>query len=176
VDDLLTDEGLRKFMKFGDQQSGGVVQQSGGVAQGLNLLVQIGSVSLHFDPAVLVLCWRTIGKLITGGLPPALTATALNSLQGDVLSHVVQELCATIATVSSRQYHLEEDNMAMKREKCVKFLTSLLVRVLGQYTEIAITNVSRVTSLLMTPYPVTHYQRMSLKSNIWVRYQINMYT
>ena len=164
MDRLLTDDGLQKFIKDFEPHSGGVAQQSGGVAEGLSLLVGIGSVSLHFDPAVLVLCWRTIGKLATGELQ----SLFLSNDQQDVVSLLVQELSLTIATVS-QQCQWEEDNMIVKKEKCVRFLASLLVRLLGQHMDKAIASMSQVTSLLLMPYPVSYYQQKRLKIHIWVR-------
>lgn len=125
----------------------------------LQLLVKIGMTSLHFDPAVLVLCWRTIGKLLISGSSVAPIVMANLVLPTAIIQHLVQELCITMTTVV-KQCVVGDDVMFEKRLKCERFLTSLLLRLLGQYPEVVSGCVSEIQVLLLSSHKLV-YSRTS---------------
>ena len=126
--------------------------------------------SLHFDPAVLVLCWRTIGKLVISGSSPAPLAMEADVLTVNAVKFLLQELCTTMVTVT-KQCVAKEDRMLEKRLKCGRFLTSLLVRLLGHNPESAIAGVPDLHNLLLSTHQLVYSEqseslRIQLQNNL----------
>ena len=89
-------------------------------------VASVASVSLHFDPSLLVLCWRSVGKLACGSDAARLDVDLL---------HIVEQLCVAIE-VTTQQSVVKGDPLLDKRLKSGRFLGSLLLRVLEQHPAI----------------------------------------
>lgn len=88
----------------------------------LTEITAVASSSLYFDPSLLALCWRGVGKV---------TFSAAVNLD-TVLPHVTTQLCQAIVTIA-RQCVVEEDPLLEKRLKSGRFLCSLMLRLVAQF-------------------------------------------
>ena len=94
----------------------------------LDELVAVATLSMHFDPSLLVMCWRGIGKLACGHVNSEDVSEQWDSL----IVRVVQQLCAAII-VTTQQSVTEEDYLLERRLKCGRYLNSLLLQLLSCY-------------------------------------------
>lgn len=88
----------------------------------LTEITEVASLSLYFDPSLLALCWRGVGKVCcssTGTLDAA-------------LPHVITQLCQAIVTLT-KQSTVEEDPLLEKRLKSGRFLCSLMLRLVSRF-------------------------------------------
>lgn len=119
----------------------------------------MASLSLYFDPSLLALCWRGVGKL-------ACSSASISK----VVPHVVEELCGTIIAIT-KQSGGEGDLLLEKRLKSGRFLGSLLLRLLSHFP-VVVEECGKVTvDMLLSTYQEVHVlestiMRSKLESSI----------
>lgn len=101
----------------------------------LGQVTEVASLSLHFDPSLLVFCWRSIGRLVCGA-----------SASPSILP-IIQQLSLAI-TVTASQSTKPGDPLLEKRLKSGRFLCSLLVRLLTHFPK-AVTECAGITMDLL---------------------------
>ena len=87
----------------------------------LREILAVASLSLYFDPSLLALCWRSVGKISCGNSPHL----------DDILPHIITELCETLVVIT-KQSAVEGDPLLEKQLKSGRFLSSLMLRFLSQ--------------------------------------------
>lgn len=92
----------------------------------LREITAIASLSVTFDPSLVVLCWRNIGKLACQ------SRTAESANLDAVIVHIIEQLCEAIE-VTIQQSVIEGDPLLDKRLKSCRYLSSLLLQLLSSY-------------------------------------------
>ena len=115
----------------------------------------MASLSLHFDPSLLALCWRSVSKL---------SSCCLDSFA--VLPHIITELCGAIMAVA-KQSAMLVDSLIEKRLKSGRFLCSLLLRYFSAFPEVAETCGRVTVDMLLSVHQTIHsVNDVSLRSKL----------
>jgi hypothetical protein len=88
----------------------------------------VASLSLYFDPSLLALCWRGLGKVCCSNVA---TASSTGALEAS-LPFVIAQLCQAIVTVA-RQSSVDADALLEKRLKSGRLLCSLVLRLVSLF-------------------------------------------
>lgn len=94
----------------------------------LTEIIEIASLSLYFDPSLLAMCWRGVGKVSYSSMGSLGSGVALSA----VLPDIIRQLCLAIATVTE-QSAVEGDPLLEKRLKSGRLLCSLILRLESQF-------------------------------------------
>lgn len=117
----------------------------------LTEIMEVASLSLHFDPSLLSLCWRSVGKLSCGSV----ASVNLDSL----MPGVIGQLCVDLEALTQQQGVVDLDPLLEKKLRSGRFLSSILMRLLFQFP-VAILECSKVIAhLLLTTHQHVHAVR-----------------
>lgn len=121
----------------------------------LTEITEVAALSLYFDPSLLAMCWRGVGKvsgsLASGNILPPGTEDTLSA----VISGVTRELCLAIVTVTE-QCAREGDPLLEKRLKSGRLLCSLMLRLVSQFPSICDDCSMVVIDMLLSIQQVIH--------------------
>lgn len=107
----------------------------------------MASLSVYFDPSLLVLCWRSIGKLACEGG----NRTAKSANLDSTILHVLEQLCVAIQ-ITTQQSVVEGDPLLDKRLKSGRYLCSLLLRLLSYYPGAVMESAKVTLNLLLSTH------------------------
>ena len=138
----------------------------------LTEITAVASLSLYFDPSLLALCWRGVGKVCCSSLATASstgtmdTGTMDTGTMDTALSHVITELCQAIMTLTG-QSTAEQDPLLEKRLKSGRFLCSLMLRLVSRYPAVSEEcSKQLVDMLLSTHQTIRTVVKMPLRSKL----------
>ncbi len=110
--------------------------------------VDIASLSLNFDPSLVVFCWRSIGKLLCSNTQICHSLIRLG----------VEQLSVALTT-TIHQSTLQTDLLLEKRVKSLKFLTSLLFRLTNQFPDEIAKCADIMVDLLLSSHQIVYALR-----------------
>ena len=118
-------------------------------------ITEVASLSLDFDPSLVVLCWRSIGRLM-----------CVSSDHFSTKYQVLEQLSLAIVT-TIQQSSMQDDPLMEKRLKCGRFLCSLLIRLLQENPNLVTECVNMAVDLLLTTHQsVYKVENVILQANL----------
>lgn len=127
----------------------------------LKELTAVASLSLYFDPSLLALCWRSVGKLVcvSGSQRTPLSLET-------VIPELIEQLCVAIVT-STKQSVMEGDPLLVKRLKSGRFLGSLLLRLLSHFSVAVAESGKVIVDMLLSIHQTVHaVENVALRSKL----------
>lgn len=107
-------------------------------------ITAVASLALYFDPSLLALCWRGVGKVCCSN------QANIGSIDA-AISHVIVELCQAIVVLSD-QSTTEEDSLLEKRLKSGRFLCSLLLRLVSRFPALSEDCSNQLVDMLLSTH------------------------
>lgn len=95
----------------------------------LKEIMEVAALSLYFDPSVLAVCWRSVGRVVCGRKEDGESTAARKE---EIIPHVIKQLCLAI-DATCRQSLIEAGPLLEKRLKSGQFLCSLLLRLMSEF-------------------------------------------